>query len=89
MGSGFFEEYAIHVETMTKAAQWDFKVVVDSMLDAIQSSHPPAQLVIGMDAKFSLLVLTMLPQWLRHYIIQINLPRRLPAMLVKEEKPSG
>jgi hypothetical protein len=73
---------------MMKAGLWDFKVVVNSMVDAIQSSHPPAQLVIGMDAKFSMVVLRMLPQWFRHYVIQITMPHQVPAMLVKEEKSS-
>lgn len=71
---------------MMNAAKWDFKVVVDLMVDAIQSSCPPAQLLIGLDARFSMVILRMLPQWIRHYLIQISMPHQVPAMLVKEEK---
>jgi hypothetical protein len=47
------------------------------MVDAIQSSHPP------------LVILHILAQWFHHYLIQLTMPHQVPAMLVKEEKPSG
>jgi hypothetical protein len=84
----FFNVYATHVDTMMTAGQWDFKVVVDSMMEAIQSSHPPAQLVIGSDARFAMVLMRMLPQWLRHYLTQIHMPSQIPAMLAKpNDKP--
>lgn len=65
--------------------RWDCKVVVDSMVNAILSSQPPSQLLVGMDARYGIVVLRMMPQWVRHYIIQLNMPHQLPAMLAKEE----
>jgi hypothetical protein len=81
----FFDAYAKHVDTMMTATRWDFKVVIDVMIEAIQSSHPPAQLVIGSDARYTMTVLRMLPQWLRHVIVQIGLPNQTPAMLQKKK----
>jgi hypothetical protein len=68
---------------MVSVSQWDFKVVVDSIVQAIQSSQPPAQLLIGADAKYSMVVLRMFPQWLRHYLIQATMPNKSPAMMKK------
>jgi hypothetical protein len=84
--SDFFDNYADHVQTLTSVAQWDFKVVVDSIVQAIQSSQPPAQLLIGADAKYHLAVLRMFPQWLRHYLVQVAMPNQSPAMMTMKSK---
>ena len=62
------------------------KVVVDSMVDCIESNNPPAQLVVGMDAKFVIMPMRMLPQWLRHYVMQLLYPKLIPATLLKQQK---
>jgi hypothetical protein len=84
--SDFFDNYADHVQTMMRVSQWDFKVVVDSIVLAIQSSQPPAQLLIGADAKYEMAVLRMFPQWLRHYLIQVAMPKQSPAMMTTKSK---
>ena len=84
--SDFFDEYADHVQTMMSVSQWDFKVVVDSMVQAIQSSQPPAQMLIGADAKYVGAVLRMFPQWFRHYVIQVTMPNQSPAMMTAKSK---
>jgi hypothetical protein len=59
---------------MATINQWDYKVVVECMINALESSHPPAQLLIGADAKYGLVVLRMFPAWVRHYIAQMLMP---------------
>lgn len=59
---------------MATVNQWDYKVVVDCMVDALESSYPPAQLLIGADCKYGLIVLRMIPAWIRVYIAQMLMP---------------
>jgi hypothetical protein len=66
---------------MMSVSEWDFKVVIDCMLRAMQSSQPPAQLVIGSDGKYGMVVMRMFPQWARHYLIQLTMPNQSPAMM--------
>ena len=70
---------------MFTAKQWDSAVVVDGITNAIQSSDPPSQLLIGSDARYSMVVLRMFPQWLRHYVVQLMMPSQTPAVMMKEK----
>ena len=62
------------------------KVVVDSMVECIESNNPPAQMAIGMDAKYAIMPMRMLPQWCRHFCIQLMQPKLIPAALVQHQQ---
>ena len=67
------------------ANQWDIKTAIDCMIEALQSTRPPAQMVIGLDGKFCHCVMRMFPQWVNHYIIQACMPDQTPqCMRVKK-----
>ena len=66
--------------------QWDFKVVVDTMVDAVLSIDPPCQLFIGTDAKFLIAWLRMFPVWFRFRIMQMMTPSLVPEVM-KRRRP--
>ena len=83
--SDFFDEYATHVETMMTAAQWDVKVAIDAMVTVIQASKPPPQLLIGCDAKYGIVLLRMLPQWLCHLLVQACMPSQMTSAMKEDD----
>jgi len=67
---------------MMKAATWDFQVVVDEIVKVVTSLRPPAQVLVGMDAKTFFGILRMLPQWVRNmFMIQVLQAPLVPAAM--------
>ncbi|KAL3939124.1 MAG: hypothetical protein SGBAC_006104 [Bacillariaceae sp.] len=85
-GKTFVEKLCTHAQTMIRSSTWNFKVVVDSMVEIVQSSSPPAQVVVGMDFKYGLAGIRMLPQWCRHCLTLIPLPYLEPAAMAAASK---
>lgn len=83
----FFDAYARHTETLMTAGKWDPAVVVDSITHAILSHHPPAQLLVGLDAR-GLATFSMFPHWFRHLFIQLWLPPQTTRRLALQQAPS-
>ncbi|KAG7354053.1 short-chain dehydrogenase/reductase family protein [Nitzschia inconspicua] len=86
-GKDFFENYGRHVERLT-SQQWDPSITVEAMVRALLSRDPPCRINVGMDAKFSLLLYSMYPTWLRTMCMQLLLPDQTPAMLRKQPSDS-
>jgi NAD(P)-dependent dehydrogenase (short-subunit alcohol dehydrogenase family) len=84
-GKTFVDKFCIHARTMIRSATWDFKVVIDVMVDIIQSSSPSAQVVIGMDFRYGLAGVRMFPQWFRHCLTLIALPYLEPAAMASSK----
>ncbi|CAJ1965157.1 unnamed protein product [Cylindrotheca closterium] len=80
-GKTFVDKLCVHTRTVIRTATWDFKVVIDVMVDIIQSSSPPAQVVVGMDFRYGLAGVRMFPQWLRHCLTLVALPYLEPAAM--------
>jgi NAD(P)-dependent dehydrogenase (short-subunit alcohol dehydrogenase family) len=80
-GKDFVTTFSRHVRTMMNSALWDFKVVVNQLVNILQSTAPPAQVVIGMDVRYGMVGLRMFPQWIRHLMTSLFLPNLTPAIL--------
>jgi len=78
MTKDFIEKYAEHCETMMTSARWELKVLIDSIVRVVKSKYPPAQLLVGLD-RYIHATLTMLPQWARHFLVQLMIPPQIPA----------
>lgn len=53
---------------------WEAQSVVDVLANSIQLLKPPLEVIVGMDAKFVLVFLKMLPMWLVATILSITSP---------------
>lgn len=87
-GQDFVHDLSRHVLTFMNSNVWDSKVAVDCMVNALQSSSPPAQLVIGMDARTISAMLRMFPQWVRHLITMLLLPNLTPHIMKSKRDES-
>jgi len=76
----FIEMYIKHSETMMTSGRWELKVLIDTMVRVIKSKYPPAQLMVGLDC-YVHATICMLPQWARHFIVQLGIPSQIPAVL--------
>ena len=80
----FLESYIKYLARTVSSGTWDMKVVVDTVVDhccCVHSDSSSGQMMIGMDTKFILSPLRMLPQSIRHWIVQALLPKQIPAMM--------
>jgi hypothetical protein len=68
---------------MPKTVTWDVTVVVDEILKSLKSKTTPPDLLIGTDAKYSLPILRLLPEWFKDSMISIHLPIPIPAVMKK------
>lgn len=83
-GNEFLESYINYLAQTVSSGTWDMKVVVDTVVDhccCVHSDSSSGQIMIGMDTKFILSPLRMLPQSIRHWIVQALLPKQIPAMM--------
>ena len=78
----FIDNYVEHCDTLITAGRWNLKVLTDSIVKVIKSRDPPAQIMIGMD-RYLHATFNMLPQWVRHLIVQLGMPPQIPAILTK------
>jgi hypothetical protein len=83
-GKDFVNTFTQYARTMINSSVWDFKVVVDQLVNILQSTAPPAQVVIGMDFRYGLVGLRMFPQWVRHRMMLLLLPNLTPAILATQ-----
>lgn len=91
-GRDFMERHANHVATMMTTQQWDAAVAVDVMARTLRDSSPlckgdeeprppPSRLNLGMDARFSGVLLSMFPAWVQTLVMQASSPDQTPAAL--------
>eukprot|EP00980_Cylindrotheca_fusiformis_P018722 scaffold6238_cov106-Cylindrotheca_fusiformis.AAC.8 len=90
-GKDFVDQLTTHAQTMTRSSIWDMQVVVDHVAeDVIWSKKyprpPPAQTVIGMDWRYGMVGLRMLPQWFRQQLITFISPNLIPASVAASRR---
>jgi NAD(P)-dependent dehydrogenase (short-subunit alcohol dehydrogenase family) len=99
-GLPYMERYARHVDTMMRTQQWDSSVTVNLMAKTILESSslwesatrprpPPSRLNIGLDARLSLVAMSMFPAWVQTYLQQGMLPDQTPAALQMVESTTA
>jgi len=85
-GKTFVEKLCTNTRTMMRSVKWDFKVVIDCLVEIVSSSSPPAQVVVGMDYRYGMVGVRMLPQWFRHCMTLMSLPYLEPAAMMASSK---
>jgi len=85
----FLETYMDHVTSTITSGLWELDVLLDTIIERCICSArpPPAQVVVGLDSKFSMPPLRMLSPGWRQFIYRILMPKQIPAMFLdKAEK---
>lgn len=83
-----FADYVLKLRPFVELPlQWTWKrdVVLQTMMrHVLRRVDPPAQVLIGLDAKFGLVGLRLLPPWLTSWGLGICNPLPTPAFCQKE-----
>ena len=92
-GSDYLDECVANTKRLF-AGGWDPKHVVDAMIHGATSANPRHQYLVGMDAKFALPLLAMIPPRIRDELYCILLGESCPAAVKKQkaekkEQPSN
>mmetsp|Transcript_6657 Transcript_6657/g.14620 ORF Transcript_6657/g.14620 Transcript_6657/m.14620 type:complete len:403 (+) Transcript_6657:113-1321(+) len=84
-GEAFFEQSFHNKVELPRSVMWDAVNVRDRLVYCIETTAIPAQVPVGLDAKFSILLLRHLPVWLQDTIISRVVESRKvkPAVMVK------
>ena len=65
-GEGFFRKLKKKTE---QNIMCDPETVVDEILSCVELKRPPPQVIIGSDAKYTIMALLLFPVWLREWIV--------------------
>ena len=82
-GKVFHDDVHESTERATEGC-WDPKHVVDAMIHGATSANPRHQYLVGMDAKFALPLLAMIPPRIRDELYCILLGESYPAAVEKQ-----
>lgn len=82
-GEEFIEDFVRHADTIVRSGRWNLSVLIDTIVQVVESKDPPAQLMIGID-KYAHATFNMFPQWVRNAFIQLLLPPQTPKVLKQE-----
>lgn len=80
-GDAFFDRYLELSVDIPHSACWKIDAVVSAVMTAIQSRYiADPEVLIGMDARFGLVALRMLPAWVID-LLDAFMPRPLPSIM--------
>lgn len=88
-GDDYVEKHKKYINDCMSRGSWDWMVVVESMLMAIEAKSPPTQIVAGLDAKFGFMLLRMLPEWTRQMFVEFITPPSTPAAMMISSEAEG
>lgn len=61
--------------------------MLDQMMNhVLRRNDPPGQVLIGLDAKFALVGLRLLPPWLEEMVLNLSNPLPTPAFCLRASK---
>jgi len=80
-GKDYFEVFSNNFIAATRRTRWEANVVVRELVDCVRRPVPRPQVIVGSDAKFSGMVLRMLPVWLIDYLSSLSLSDDRPASM--------
>ena len=83
-GSDYLDECIASTKRLTEGS-WDPKHVVDAMIHGATSVNPRHQYLVGMDAKFTLPLLAMIPPRIRDELYCIFVGAAYPAAVKKQK----
>jgi len=83
-GTAFLDTYLDHLSRTITSGLWDLDGLVNTVVEqcVLSAAPPPAQLLVGMDAKFGLSLLHMLPPGWRQFLFRVCMPPQTPAVLL-------
>lgn len=87
-GEDYFFKFKNHVNGCMTRGSWDWRVAVDCMMDAVEAQDPPTQVVVGIDAKYGMMVLRMLPEWVRQLLPEYMIATNTPVAIQELESAS-
>jgi len=83
VSTAFYERYRYCVVDLPKTSMWKADVVLEEILKCLKSKTSPPDLLIGMDSRFAMPVLRMVPTWCSDFIVRVYPPLPTPADMAK------
>jgi short chain dehydrogenase len=80
--SEYYRRYRELAVDLPLSLTWDTVVVIRQVVRCLRMKHAPAELIVGSDARFLLMLVRMLPSWLISFVVQLNTPP-IPAAMKK------
>ena len=77
----FFERYCFATVALPRKTTWKANVVVDEILKSLKSKRTAPDLLIGMDARYALPILKIVPEWCKDLLLSIYPPCPTPAVM--------
>jgi hypothetical protein len=65
----YFDSFKTFLAKNVICVVWPARIVSEEVVKCVKSPDPPAQLIVGMDGKFGLAVLRMIPAWARTMLL--------------------
>jgi len=69
-GKTYLEETKTIAIAMSSQTEWDASNVTTALIKAIVQPHPPAQMLVGLDAKFAIAGMRHLPIWAQSFFMR-------------------
>ena len=83
-GEDFLQRFLLLGADLPQSLSWNLEVVVDAVMTSFETRHVEAQVLVGMDARFGLAALRMLPPWLIDAVDAL-FGRPIPAVMKATE----
>jgi len=82
--SPFYLEYfgeLLKAVDKLKQLSWSPQYVEDALVSCIELKNPPPRVLVGMDAKYFIMILRILPMWVQVKILKVLSSKSLPACM--------
>jgi NAD(P)-dependent dehydrogenase (short-subunit alcohol dehydrogenase family) len=80
-GPAYLQRFTELVVDRPQTVSWKIDAVVDALLNGLESRVIAPEVLVGMDARFALVVLRMLPAWVNDVVDSWVNPRLAPAAM--------
>jgi hypothetical protein len=78
----YYQRYRELAIDLPLSLTWDTVVVIRQVVRCLRMKRAPAEVIVGSDARFLLMLARMLPSWLISHMVQLNSPP-IPAAMKK------
>ena len=67
-GDDFFQQFIHNGVDLAESCMWRAKVVQQELVKSVLHVQPPSQIIVGSDAKYSMMILRHMPVWLQDWM---------------------
>jgi NAD(P)-dependent dehydrogenase (short-subunit alcohol dehydrogenase family) len=67
-GNDFFQQFTRNGVDLADSLMWRARVVQQELVKSVLHKQPPSQIIVGSDAKYSLMILRHMPVWLQDWL---------------------